>query len=334
MSEVATITELPWHQMHWQRFLNSVEGARLPHAILLTGASGLGKRHFANRLAANLLCDAPSASGWPCGKCRGCQLLSAGTHPDLNPIEPEEPGKAIKIDSIRAFVQKEVLTSQLSGYKVIIIEPADALNVAAANSLLKTLEEPVAHTVMLLISDQPAKLPATIRSRCSQFQFAKPEEGLALDWLSSAIGNEFDPSLLLSLANGAPLKAIALADPDLLAEREKMLGEFAAIINQRVDPVITAARWDKLSLKQVLEWFTSWVVDMIRVQVNSKNAVLINIDQMTLLRDLGSNVQSKQLHLMLEELYQARRTLGGQLNTQMLLEGLLLKWSTLGGRNE
>lgn len=334
MSDVATVAELPWHFSHWQRFLNSLEAKRLPHAILLTGSEGLGKRYFANRLAANLLCSAPTASGWSCGKCRGCQLLQSSTHPDCVAIEPEEPGKAIKIDTIREFVQKESLTSQLGGYKVIIIEPADALNVAAANSLLKTLEEPITNTVMVLISDQPGKLPATIRSRCSLFKFTRPEEGIALDWLSTAIEADADAPLLLSLANGAPLKAVALSDKNLLLEREQMLGEVAALLRQQADPVIIAARWDKLSLARIIEWFAGWVIDMIRIQVNKKNAVIINIDQMALLRDLGSNVQSKQLHLMLEQLYQARRTLGGQLNTQMLLEGILLKWSTIGGRNE
>jgi DNA polymerase-3 subunit delta' len=260
--------------------------------------------------------------------------MQSATHPDYVAIEPEEPGKAIKIDTIREFVQKESLTSQLGGYKVIIIEPADALNVAAANSLLKTLEEPITNTVMILVSDQPGKLPATIRSRCSLFKFARPEQGVALDWLATAIEADADASLLLSLANGAPLKAVSLSDNSLLAEREQMLGEVAALLRRQADPVVIAARWDKLSLGRIIEWFTGWVIDMIRIQVNNKNAVIINADQIALLRDLGSRVQSKQLHLMLEQLYQARRTLGGQLNTQMLLEGLLLKWSTIGGRNE
>ncbi len=334
MLDVTALTELPWHQRHWERFRNSLESDRLPHALLLTGVAGLGKRRFADRLVANLLCDTPSDTGWPCGLCRGCQLLKAGTHPDYRLIEPEEAGKAIKIDVIREFVQKESLTSHLAGYKAIIIEPADAMNIAAANSLLKTLEEPVTKSLMLLISDQPNRLPATIRSRCSHFSFSKPATDLALDWLAGAIGQESDPKLLLSLANGAPIKAVTLADPDIFAQRKQMLDEFSALLRRVADPVVIAAKWDKLDLGRVLEWFTGWVVDMIRIQVNSQIAEIINIDQKSLLRELGSHVKSKQLHLMLERLYQARQTVGGQLNTQMLLEGLLLEWSTLGDKNE
>jgi len=334
MGEMANITELPWHQRHWQRVMSSIDNDRLPHAFLLTGASGLGKRHFANRLVASLLCDTPSDTGWPCGGCRGCQLLKAGTHPDYRSIEPEEPGKAIKIDVIRGFVQQESLTSHSGGYKIVTIEPADALNIAAANSLLKTLEEPVAKTLMLLITDQPNRLPATIRSRCSLFKFNRPKSDVALDWLTSAVDINSDPALLLSLAHGATLKAVTLSDPEMLEQRRQMLEEFSAILKRVADPVAVAARWDKMALNFVVEWFTGWLVDMIRIQVQGQNAVIINVDQKTLLRDLGSHVKSKSLHLMLERLYQARRMLGGQLNTQMLLEGLLLEWSSFGERNE
>ncbi|MES9858000.1 MAG: DNA polymerase III subunit delta' [Sedimenticola sp.] len=318
-----TIVVMPWHSENWQRLQQARERGRLPHALLITGAEGLGKHPFGVRLAASLLCKSPMDAGQPCGNCQGCHLFKAETHPDYRRIEPEEVGKAIKVDAIREFTSKETLTSQAGGFKVAIIEPADALNIAAANSLLKTLEEPVDWTIMILISSRPGRLPATIRSRCQRYHFVAPERAQAIEWLSHQ-GVAQSPELLLSLTSGSPLTALASADPELLAERKRMLDEFSAIVKQERDPVAVAERWDKLPFARTLHWFCSWIVDMIRLRSVNEALEVINTDQRQRFLLLAQEMDLKQLYDLLDRTYEAIRLSSAQLNTQMLLEGLLM----------
>lgn len=315
--------ELPWHEQNWKRLLSAKASGRLPHALLLTGTQGLGKHRFAVRLAASLLCKSSDQSGRPCGSCQSCHLFKAGTHPDFTLLEPEEPGKAIRIDTIREFTGKGSLTSQSGGYKVTIIEPADAMNTAAANSLLKTLEEPVSWTIMILVSNRPGRLPATVRSRCQQYAFSAPDRRQSVEWLSDHVG-QADPALLLALGSGAPLEALKLADPETLSERKKMLDEFVAVMNHQQDPVIVAERWNKQELSRSLHWLCGWLIDMIRLKMVPESSEIINLDQRERLQALGLKLESRKLYQFLDRVYLAIRTLGSQLNSQMILEGVLL----------
>ena len=146
----------------WQRLRTQRVAGRLHHALLLTGPRGIGKRVLAGLLAESILCDVP-LGGESCGACRNCELVRAGTHPDLLRIAPEEPGKQIKIDQIREVADFVMRTSSMASSKVVFIDPADAMNISSANSLLKSLEEPSPRTHLILVSDAPARLLATLR---------------------------------------------------------------------------------------------------------------------------------------------------------------------------
>ncbi|HEC16039.1 MAG TPA: DNA polymerase III subunit delta' [Sedimenticola sp.] len=317
---------LPWHRDIWSRLQAARGAGRLPHALLLAGAGGLGKRQFADAFAHSLFCASPDESGAPCGHCRGCHLFQVGNHPDFICIEPEEAGKAIKIDVIRGLVDKGALTTQAGGYRVIVIEPADAMNTAAANSLLKTLEEPVPWTLMILVTSRPGRLPATIRSRCQRVTFPIPPRHQAMEWLGGQIG-QGDPQLLLALASGAPLQARALAQAEILKERALMADEFYAAFKGEQDPVAIAGRWEKLDLPRVLNWMAGWLIDMLRLKSGAQPPVLYNPDQRPRLQSMAQGLDFKVLHGMLDRVYDANRTLGSQLNTLMLLESLLLAWA-------
>lgn len=165
----------PWQQAQWQSVLQQLQADRLPHALLLAGPSGLGKRSFANALAAHALCVKHTA----CGQCRSCLLLNASNHPDLLELQPEAEGKAIKIEQVRELVTELGQTAQQGSYQVVVIEPAEAMNKAGANALLKTLEEPPGPVIFLLISHQPATIPATIRSRCQRLNFMVPDRAIS-----------------------------------------------------------------------------------------------------------------------------------------------------------
>lgn len=313
----------PWQQVNWQRFRQSVESKRLPHALLLTGLDGLGKSRFAVTLAASMLCHSPNENGQPCGRCKSCQLFNAGTHPNYTRIVPEEPGKAIRIDTIREFTSREVLTSQSGGHKVIIIEPADAMNGAAANSLLKTLEEPVASTLMILISSKPSRLPATIRSRCQTITFSIPDRVIAAEWLKSQLAGG-DANMLLDVASGSPLLALQLSEGEMLAIRSGVLSDFSRVLARKCDPVDAAARWSKLDFSQLIQWLNGWLIDLIRLKMVPNLQTLINSDQKEHLQQLSLTLELKELYGLFDKLLDAARAVGSQLNTQLLLEDLLL----------
>ena len=141
---------LPWQQEAWQRAGEQLVGGSLPHALLLAGPAGVGKAEFALALARLLLCASP-VDGGNCGQCHACELSASGSHGDLRWLQPEEKSRVIKIDQVRAAVEFAGKTASFGERKVIVFEPADALNVAAANALLKSLEEPTACTHLILV---------------------------------------------------------------------------------------------------------------------------------------------------------------------------------------
>jgi len=178
-------TLLPWLVSTFADLQQRRAQGRLAHALMFVGPAGIGKHQLAERFAQSLLCAQPHADGQPCGHCHACSLYAAGTHPDLFRLSPEEDSKNIRIDQIRALIEGMSLSSHYGRHKVVILNPADAMNIAAANALLKTLEEPPADTILLLVTDRPSFLPATIRSRCQTLRLALPARDEAQAWLST-----------------------------------------------------------------------------------------------------------------------------------------------------
>ena len=319
---------LPWHQEPWALLTGAKESKRLHHALLLAGPEGLGKWQFAQQFAQALLCRESDGSGRACGVCQDCRLFQAGSHPDLQRVEPDESSKSgdIRIDEIREMTDKEMLTSQSGGYKVILIRPADRMTTAAANSLLKTLEEPTAQTIILLVSSRPQRLPATIRSRCQQIRFVTPPEEMAIDWLTPRMEAE-DPRTLLALASGAPLAALALNEPEVLKERKQQLNEFLAVADDRVDLVEIAGRWATLDLMRTLTWFSGWLIDMVKLRSVDECSQLFNPDQRAALHTTAKRLESKVVLRLLDRVVEARRLAGSTLNPQLMLEELLIRWA-------
>jgi DNA polymerase-3 subunit delta' len=324
MAATASYPPYPWLQENWDRLQQARSSQRLPHALLFVGNRGMGKHALVEALAHSLLCESPVDGGTPCGNCRSCQLFLSGNHPDFTVIAPEEEGKAIRIDSIREFTASEGLTSHSGGYKVILIEPAEAMNRAAANSLLKTLEEPMTSTLIILNSARPADLPATIRSRCQQLHFPPPPEEMARKWVESQTGTE-NSEILLQLASGAPLLALQYADQDILEQRQQMLGEFIAVIEEKLDPVDIAGRWEKLDLSRSLHWISSWIVDILKLGSGADPQHLINRDQHKRLHGISVGLELKRLYRFLDLIYEINRNIDSTLNKRLLLEKMLLR---------
>lgn len=320
----------PWQTSNWEKLTSSQKNKRLAHGLLFHGASGIGKKAFAIEFAHWLICEQPLADK-ACGECKACLLVKAKSHPDLLYLIPEEEGKAIKVDQVRELIQKISLTSHGQGYRIIIISPADALNINASNSLLKTLEEPPQNTVLILISDKPSKLMATIRSRTQMIRFDLPSHEQSLEWLNQQ--NVDNADLVLKLSGGAPLAAFAMAEEEGLQIRDKLFHNWQELASGNVDALESAAMWIKDGLKIVnnmpLNWVNSWLMDMLRSLQGAHIESLVNTDHAESLQNLAGQVDLKSLYGLLDRLNDTIRLADTPANQLMLIEGLLLHWAGL-----
>jgi DNA polymerase-3 subunit delta' len=223
----------------------------VPHAVLIAGPAGLGKRALAGDIGAALLCDARRPDGRACGACRACRLLAAGTHPDFRLIsfevneDTDKLRTEIVVEQIRRLRDAMAQTSQFGGWRVALFDPADGMNTASFNALLKTLEEPAARAVLLLVSDRPALLPATIRSRCQRIELRFPPRAEALAWL--AAGGLAEPLAIeaLDLAAGNPGLAREYAEPAARARFEASVRDLVAVGSGKASAQDTALAWLK-----------------------------------------------------------------------------------------
>lgn len=300
---------------------------RLPHALLLCGMRGVGKQHLAATFAQALLCAQPAPDGQACQACRPCLLFRAGTHPDYQQITPVEEGKSILIDQIRELNASLAFKSHAGGYKIAALWPADRMNSAAANALLKTLEEPSAHTLLMLITSRPAALPATVRSRCQRINFTLPPTDLALPWLRERLGTAHDAAQLLALAGGAPLKAIALAHNGMPLHRTTLLDDLDSLQRGLADPVARAAAWVEWGATDCVEWLFGYIVDMIRLKLAAHPPRLKNRDLDVQLQRISQRTEIGVLYRHLERTQDALRLLSTQVNAQSLLEEALIGWA-------
>ncbi|MEW8507703.1 MAG: DNA polymerase III subunit delta' [Candidatus Thiodiazotropha sp.] len=322
---------LPWQEAQWRLLQQALSQGRLPHALLFSGPPGLGKEQFMLSFAQSLLCTDRESDGLACGICRHCRLVQSGNHPDFRWLKPDEESKSgeITIEAIRSLTASASLTSHGGAHKIIAVAPAHRMNHAAANSLLKTLEEPTPGTVILLLTDQPGRLLPTIRSRCQGVQFLPPESSEAISWLSEKMTHEA-PDILLRLANGAPLKALRLDSSELLQARREMLGGFLQLPGGRRDPVSLARAWGGFDRKLLLEWLAGWVIDIIRLREGADSGLLFNRDLTQALQETADKLNSKAVHHYLLQVYAARRSVESNLNPQLALEMLLISWRDCG----
>jgi len=247
--EVIAVTFPPWQQRVYAQACDAIDAGRLAHGMLFCGPSQLGKFAVAERLAQRLLCTARDANGEPCGICRGCQLFAAGTHPDYRSIcfvmnkEGTRLRTEIVIEQIRELSEKLTLTPQYGGAQVVILDPADAINHAACNALLKTLEEPVPGRYLWLVSANPARLPATIRSRCQKLEFRLPPRDQALAWLCTQGHKPVVASEALDAARGHPGLADAWLQDGSLRLRRDVANDLEKISKGELAVIDTAQRW-------------------------------------------------------------------------------------------
>ena len=268
--------QYPWHKPLWQQFLRVWQQQRLPHAILLTGAKGLAKTDLALDIAQYSLCLKPADLA-ACGQCHSCQLFSAGAHPDHLLIEPEEAGKTIKIDQIRALKDKQSLTPNISAWKTVVIHPAHKMTTSASNSLLKLLEEPPAQTLLILVSSQPQQLPVTIRSRCQLWPMQSPDNSVTENWLKQQ-GTEISTAqlaILQPLAKGAPLMLQQLQENGVDVLSQQLQQDLQLLMQGKANPVQMTASWLSYDLLTVMQILFYAVKNRLTSQSNAAEAAML-----------------------------------------------------------
>lgn len=327
--------DFPWVKPALERLPAAVSA--MPHAILLGGQTGLGKRTTALFLAQALLCEAERAGQGACGTCPSCHLYDAGNHPDLRIIEvgqedaqatdsseeesatpAKKPSRQIPVDAIRALADFVATTAHRGRAKVIVIAPAEAMHPSAANALLKMLEEPPGSaTYFVLVSHRPDRVLPTIRSRCFHVPFAVPAPDAALDWLKGrGIG---DPRLALAQGGYTPLAALERArDVEFWNQRKALLDELA---RPGFDPLAAADRAEPVDGPVVAKLLSQWAYDL--VSLKSGGTVRYHPDYTAALEPLARKLTAQVLMVWYDSVLKYGRAAQHPLNKRLAMESLL-----------
>lgn len=312
------MTGLPWHAEHWSRLQARRQRDALAHALLLCGPAGLGKRAFAQRFVRGLLCErAVENGGDACGHCRACLLLAAGSHPDLIGLtfglrKDGVQRSEIVVEQIRELSARLAMSSQFGGWQIAVIDPADAMNAAAANALLKTLEEPAAQTMLVLLADAPWQLPQTIRSRCQRIEFHLPAADQALAWLQAE--GIADAAAALEAAGGNPGLARDWTQQGALDRRHEVRKDLAALAAGRGQTAEVVKRWLDNEPAQRLWFAAQAAADEMKSRADQRSA------------PLASAMDVEALGHWYCAVNRTRQSLRGPLRDDLLLLELLAMW--------
>ena len=310
MHEGEMAKALPWQDVVWRELNSAIDHDRLPHALLISGSAGIGKKNLAVSLAQRLLCSEVDQHG-ACGRCKNCQLLISGFHPDLTFVEPTGSGKAIPIDDIRRLTANMNNTAQQGGWKVAIVAPAEAMNSSSANALLKTLEEPRPKTSLILVCHKPGLLPATIISRCQRLILPIPAVDVAVAWLSEISQQHPAVSKALQMSEGRPLLAFDALKNGGFESFESFVALVESVRCCALTPLRAAKKSADYDTVQALEWFLHHL------------HVLITTDD-----KLRANVNIYHFLDRVQESY-GMVIKGSTINSQLLWEEIFMSWSQM-----
>lgn len=326
----------PWQSESWQS-LQELRG-RLPHAILLKGAQGIGKLDLALNFARSLLCSAPGKDGVACGNCDSCRWFEQESHPDFRLIQPaalsaedgeekagaKKPSREISVDQIRELSGFANLSAHCGGYRVVVVYPAESMNNNAANSLLKTLEEPTDKLLFLLVTHKPQQLLPTILSRCLGFTVHTPTQEAGVAWLKQQ--GVKNPEHALAQTGFAPLQAFDWAESGEGAEERGIL---LSAIRQpaQMDVLALAESLQRSVPVYVIHCLQQWCHDLASAKL--AGSIRYFPEQSDQLAKLAQGVSAQDLLRFQKELLQARRAAFHPLNPRLFMESLLLSYRQL-----
>ncbi len=334
---------LPWLESDWHALWGHPGG--LPHALLLAGPAGVGKREFAEAVAMRLLCERADGSARACGECDSCRWFAAGNHPDFRWVIPEADAEEVESDEAPAKPEKadkkkssQILVGQVRALadfvyvgahrakgRVILVQPAEAMNAAAANSLLKILEEPPATVYFILVSDAYKRLLPTIRSRCRMLLMSRPDAASAGKWLK---GKQPDAARLLAVTGGMPLRALAVGEQGwgkIVATLEGALAD----VDQ--DEMSLASTWEALlknsevfAMEDLITLLQKWLGDLVSRQLAGRARFFVDADAAQ--RRLLARSSTPALLHCYNQLQSARPLANHPLNPRLFLEDLAARY--------
>ncbi|WP_346355184.1 DNA polymerase III subunit delta' [Azotosporobacter soli] len=316
------------HDEMIKRLQAMTKAGRRPHAFLFSGPSGIGKALVAETFAAALLCQAAET---PCTRCLSCRQMRDGVHPDYLRIMPD--GASIKIEQIRMLQKETALAPYSGGCRVVVIDGAETMTAPAANSLLKTLEEPEGDSVFILLTSAKQSMLPTVLSRCMQLSF-NPLALAEVETVLTARGIRQDVAITAARLSGGRLgRALLLAEPEGLAERDaalewlKCLGEDGVVAAWSL-----ATQWDKAERPLVLNQLAGLALclrDLMMLAVTADGRLLINADRQSELKLLLPRWREETLAKAWQAVGQAQRAVTANANLRLTAESLLLQLEDL-----
>jgi DNA polymerase-3 subunit delta' len=327
----------PWQADSWQ----SLQGLRmrLPHALLIKGAQGIGKFELALIYAQSLLCTQPKEDGLPCCHCDSCRWFEQGTHPDFRLVQPDalsnledgkekeggkKPSREISVDQIRELANFTNLSAHQGGHRIIVIHPAEAMNNNSANALLKTLEEPTEKLLFILVTHKPQQLLATILSRCLSLVIATPSIEVGIKWLKAQGVKQAENALALS--GFAPLRAIH--QTDISNESEDISGLIAEIqMPNKFNALAIAEKLQRTAPEFVVHCLQQWCYDLASAQLTGQ--VRYFPDKLELIKNLSAGLSSMRLMQFQSELKITKREASHPLNARLQFESIFLSYRQL-----
>lgn len=323
----------PWLKPVWRRLSQLFVTQKVPHALLLTGAKGIGKANLAQAFAKLLLCQSAQEEG-ACGKCRACYLFEQRSHPDVRYLGEEE---GIGIDDVREMMQFLDQTSHQQGVKVVMLFQCDKLQSAPANALLKTLEEPLGKTVLILIAEQPKNLFSTLKSRCTHIHISTPQQE-ALSWLQQYYPDHTLEVLqqYLALGAGSPLVAQELlsATPEVNKWRHAFNQAMLKPWNNPLDSE-DVQQFIATQPKEALYLLYYWLTELVRSGLQSPTGNLYTQEEAKQIQQLLQKISLKKIFIFFESVMESIQTLSlPGTNKQLLFENLFYQWQSLYGGGE
>jgi DNA polymerase-3 subunit delta' len=333
------------HKELWSSLLARRE--KLPHALLLIGQKGLGKYALAREFAAALLCETGAPDGRACASCLACNWFAQGNHPDFRLLQPDalseevtaeegkkKPSQQITIDQVRELEEFLGVGSHRGGLSIVLVNPAEAMNRNAANSILKTLEEPPPNTLFLLVSSDPSRLLPTIRSRCQAIPFVTPSPETAVRILSAA--GLPDAERWLAISGGSPRLALELAESGQAAWLDRLATNLAG--GGKTDALACAGELDKaikdskgsLQLKQIVEALQKWTVDL--TLAGNGLPIRYFLAQQPQITALAAMIPPVRLIHQYRNMNQRRREAEQPLNARLFLESVFLDYRSMFSR--